>query len=254
MAVDNTGPIGTSQCTVVLLKFDKDIFKDIKPTKILEQLDTGSIKPGGEQPISGFSELKHSRIGNRDEILIEYFIESPAQQRIAEVLPNGDLNWTAQVLYVPKILNAHIRPYSGLLEIYTSDKRFINRLVSDIRDYIKPITELNIEKAIFNEDIMENILSKNEELLRVKFDHLDHTYLKEVVLKGELIDASEEYKHYRTERNGKLSDFHIKYYTKEGSLVSLVANRFGSLRFFRTSSELTWDTVEEFIDEIEQFI
>jgi hypothetical protein len=254
MVVDNTGPISTPQCTVVLLKFDKDIFKDIEPSKILRQLESGSIKPGGEQPISGFSELKHSRMGNRDEILVEYFIESPIQQKTAEILPSGDLNWTSQVLYMPKILNAHIRPYSGIIEIYTSDKRFINRLVSDIRDHIKPIREFNVEKAIFNEDMMENILSKNEELLRVKFDHLDHTYLKEVVLKGELIDASEEYKHYRTERNGKLSDFHIKYYTKGGTLVSLVANRFGSLRFFRTSSELTWDTVEEFIDEIEQFM
>ena len=254
MAVDNTGIIDSSQITVVLLKFPKDTFKDIPPERILELLNTGILKDGSDSPVAGFSELKHSRIGSRDEILIEYLIETPIQQRTVEIQPNGELNWTQQVIFTPKLLNAHIRPYSGLIELYTSDKRFVNRLVSDVRDYLKPICSLEIEKVIFSEEVLEHILSKNEELLRVKFDQLDHTYIKEITLKGDLIDASEEYKHYRTQKNGKLSDFHIKFYTTTGDQISLVVTRFGSLRFFRAASELTWDTIEEFIDELEPLL
>jgi len=254
MAVENTGIISSVQTTVVLLKFPKDTFKELTGEKLIELLDKGKLSADGESPRSGFLEVKHSRIGTRDEILLEYLIESPLQQRFVEISPTGELTWTQQLQYVPKLLFAHIRPYSGIIELYTSDKRFINRLISDIRDCIKPSRELSIEKVIFSEELLEHILSKNEELLRVKFDHLDHTYLKEVILKGELIDASEEYKHYRTQKNGKLSEFHIKYYSKTGTQVSLVVTRFGSLRFFRTSTELTWDTIEEFIDEVEKFL
>jgi hypothetical protein len=254
MAVDNTGTISTPQISVVLLKFAKETFKDIPPEQILELLGKNKIKTDSESPVSGFSELKHSRIGTREEILIEYLIESPLKQRTVEVNADGELNWEEQMLFVPKLLNAHIRPKSGIVELYTSDKRFVNRLISDICDCIKPVRELSVEKVIFNEEIMENILSKNEELLRVKFDQLDHTYLREVTLKGELIDASEEYKHYRTQRNGKLSDFHIKFYTRSGNQLSMVVSRFGSLRFFRAASELAWDHVEEFIDELEKFV
>jgi hypothetical protein len=254
MAVDNTGNIDATQITLVLLKFPKDSFKDITPEKIIELLSVGKLKDRAEPPVSGFLELKHSKIGKRDEILIEYLIESPLQQRSVEIQPNGELIWTQQVLFVPKLLMAHIRPYSGIIELYTSDKRFVNRLVSDVRDCVKPVCELEIEKVIFNDDLLEHILSKNEELLKVKFDHLDHSYIKEITLKGDLIDASEEYKHYRTQKNGKISEFHIKFYSPTGQLLSVVANRFGSLRFFRTSSELTWDVIEEFIDELQPML
>ena len=184
MAVDNTGIISSPQSTVVLLKFEKDTFQNISPKKILELLSKRKIKDGGESPMSGFSELRHSRIGTRDEILLEYLIETPVQQKSVEILPSGELNWSSEIFIVPKLLDAHIRPYSGIIELYTSDKRFVNSLISDIRECIRPIAELSVEKVIFSEELLEHILSKNEELLRVKFDQLEHTYLKEIFLKG----------------------------------------------------------------------
>lgn len=254
MVADNTGVISLPQVSVVLFKFPKDTFKDTSVEKIMELLKEGILKNDGEPPLSGFTELNHSRIGHRDEILIEYLVETPVQQRSVTISPAGDLSWSAEVRHVPKLLEAHIRPYSGIIECFTSDKRFINRLIGDIRDCIQPIRDLDVEKVILSQEILEHILSKNEELLRVKFDQLDHTYLKEIILKGDLIDASEEYKHYRTQRSGKLCEFHIKFYTKDGALLSLIVSRYGSLRFFRTSAELTWEIVEEFIDELEKLI
>jgi len=254
MAVDNTGVIDATQCTVVLLKFSKDSLKDVLPEKIVELLNAGNLKLDAESPVSGFSEVRHSQIGPRNEVLIEYLIESPTMQNTVELSPTGELAWNKQVIFIPKLLTAHIRPYSGIIELYTSDKRFVNRLVSDIRDYLKPVCELEVEKVIFSQEILEHLLSKNEELLRVKFDQLDHTYIKEITLKGDLVDASEEYKHFRMQKHGKLSDFHMKFYSSTGSQVSVVVSRFGSLRFFRTSTELTWEVVEEIIDELEKLI
>lgn len=251
MAVDNTGIIDSSQSTVVLLKFSKDSLKDATPDKIVELLNEGKLKMDAESPVSGFSEVKHSQIGKRHEILIEYLIESPTMQNTVEFAPGGELTWNKQVIFIPKLLAAHIRPYSGIIELFTSDKRFVNRLVSDIRDYLKPICDLEVEKVVFPQDLLEHLLSKNEELLRVKFDQLDHTYIKEITLKGDLIDASEEYKHFRTQKNGKLSEFHMKFYSNTGNQVSMVVSRFGSLRFFRTATELSWELIEEIIDELE---
>ncbi|WP_455392818.1 hypothetical protein [[Eubacterium] cellulosolvens] len=250
MAVDNTGVIDATQCTIVLLKFPKDALKDVVPEKIIELLSAGKLDMTMESPVSGFSELKYSRIGSRDEILIEYLIESPTIQTSVALSETGELTWNKQIIFIPKLLTAHIRPYSGLIELFTSDKRFVNRLVAEIRDRLKPVCELDVEKVIFSEEVLEHLLSKNEELLRVKFDHLDHTYIKEITLKGDLLDASEEYKHFRTQKNGKLGEFHIKFFSHTGNQLSLVINRFGSLRFFRTATELTWDTVEELIDEL----
>jgi hypothetical protein len=254
MAVDNTGIISLSQVSIVLFKFPKDTLKDVKPEKIIQLLNERSLKSGGESPVDGFTDVKASRIGKRDEILIEYLIEAPVSQRTVQILPTGELDWTQNVFYAPKILHAHIRPGSGIIEFYTSDKRFINRLLTEIRDCLSPVRELEIEKFGFSEEILEHILSKNEELIRVKFDQLDHTYLKEIVLKGDLLEASEEFKYYRTQKNAKFNDFHMKFYTRDGTPLSLVINRFGNLRFFRSASELTWEMIEEFIDELEQFL
>lgn len=252
MVVDNSGPIDATQMSVVLLKFDKEPFDNIPVEKIIELLHTNKLELGGESPISGFTEVRHSQIGTRQEILIEYLIESPVQQRLVNVKDDGTLDWTQQVIYAPKLLTAHIRPNTGIIELYTSDRRFINRLVGDIRDCLRPIVDLSIEKVVFSEKVLEHIMSKNEELLRVKFDHLDHTYIKEIILKGDLIDASEEFKHFRTQKNGKFGEFHIKFYTKTGELVSMVVSRSGSLRFFRTTNELTWELIEEIIDDLEK--
>ena len=252
MAVDNSGPIDATQASVVLLKFEKEPFENVPAEKIIELLNSKKLKLGGEPPISGFTEIKHSQIGSRQEILVEYLIESPVPQRLVKIKDDGSLDWTQQVIHVPKLLTAHIRLNTGIIELYTSDKRFTNRLVSDIRDCLRPIVDLSVEKVVFSEKVLEHIMSKNEELLRVKFDHLDHTYIKEIILKGDLIDASEEFKHFRTQKNGKFGEFHIKFYTGTGELVSMVVSRGGSLRFFRTTTELTWDLIEEIIDELEK--
>ena len=250
MVVENTGVISLPQLSVVLYKFSKETFKDIPIEQIIELMNKKRINTKAEPPISGFSDLQHSRIGQRDEILVEYLVETPFQRKSVRISEDGELTWSSEMHYVPKLLEAHIRPYSGIIECFTSDKRFLNLLLADIRDSVKPIRDLEVEKVAFSEECLEQILSKNEELLRVKFDQLDHTYLKEIILKGDLIDASEEYKYYRTQKNGKLCDFHIKFYTKSGSQLSLIVNRYGSLRFFRTSSELTWEIIEEYIDEL----
>ena len=254
MAVDNTGVISLAQVSIALFKFPKNTLNDVELEKIIQLLNQKSLKSGGESPVDGFTEVRHSRIGKRDEILIEYLIEAPVSQRTVQILPTGELAWTQNVFFAPKILHAHIRPHSGIIEFYTSDKRFINRLLAEIRDCLRPVRELELEKFGFNEEILEHILSKNEELMRVKFDQLDHTYLKEIILKGDLLEASEEFKYYRTQRNAKFNEFHLKFYTRDGTLLSLVVNRFGNLRLFRSTSELTWEMIEEFIDELEQFL
>ena len=91
-------------------------------------------------------------------------------------------------------------------------------------------------------------MSRCEDLRSVKLDQIEDNYLKEIALKGDLVDASYAFKEYRGDRNGKLKDFNIRIYTDSGKLITLIVTRDGRFRLYRAGTELAWEDIEELND------
>jgi hypothetical protein len=248
MLLTNTGTITNRLINITLYKLI-GLPQRLSLRNLVDKLREKRVHPKMERPLAGFIELALAE--KRQEVLGRYVVET-RESRKTTMFEKGVLTTTETIVFVPRIADIHLRIKSGLIEVYGGEKRCVTKFVADLIECTE--LELTCEKIWFSEKYMESILSRNEDLFRVKLDGMEHTYLKEVVLKGDMLDASEEFKHYRTDKGGKLRELHLKLYTPFGKLISLVIARDGRLRIYqRGEDELDWEDLETMIDEIEKY-
>jgi len=243
----NMGEITDLQTSITFFKVGGLDELNLTPREMIEKLNKNRLNPEMESPRKGFTQILQS--GN--EILIEYTLEAPNSSK-SLIFEEGRPTIKEAVTYSPRIIEAHLRFKSGLLEVYTASRRYLGLFLLDLSNSFDG--KITIDRIIFSEDFLEGLLMESEDLRRIKLDGLDDPSLAEITLKGELIDSTEAYKHYKTDKQGKIKEFHIKFYTPFGKRTTLIVARDGRFKIYRSGDTLTWEDIEGMNDRIDEMI
>lgn len=218
------------------------------PKKLESHFRKNLLDQGAEPPRNGFI---GAILADGRTFTMEYLIELPERLNVVSLV-DGDITSEYRTTFSVKMIAARLWLESGLLTIFSNDKRVTGHFLKDFAAMLGG--SATVEKITLSDDFLENFIKLSDDLVRVKLDRLQDTYLKDITLRGDTLALSQDYMEFREDKSGLLSDVQIRYTTAYGKTLTLIINRDGSFRMYRGKAELDWDDINEILGEVEGFI